>query len=509
MNRRVPDRPDAVEWAATWAQRWFLDEFGDDRLALPDGTSGGWAFHVESFEALVRLAREQRDGVSPQSMHPVAVLKRQGYDRQARSWGLRLLNATSRTSSDQGPIAVIGEIPTPSMLEPLVAVARELGSRVAVGAADPRVYRRFAAERLRPRALVIPLGAQREALREGRRALRPLLTSLRRDPPAMPLDGVDIGHEAIETLLPIASRSIPWAGVERSALREFLTASGARSVLLASDQHRIGRITSQVAREMGVRSIVAQHGLPRIPVGLLPVVANRVAAWSDESAAWFTTHGTDPGRVIVTGNPRLDAARSGGRAPSQQLVGDQLGISGSPNLLLALSPDGRDANPSLVATALAALERLPEARLVVKLHPGQGEWSWVAGQVRSSLAADRVRIARAEALPPLLRWADLTLLHRSTIALESLAYGTPIAVIGVAGTTSGADAELRNLAPPVARTDGDIVAIAEDVTSDAGRRRYLGERSEALERAVGPLDGRSSSRIASLLLEEAAASPRT
>ena len=162
-----------------------------------------------------------------------------------------------------------------------------------------------------------------------------------------------------------------------------------------------------------------------------------------------------------------------------------------------------------MSVTLEALQHMPGSRLLVKLHPGQGEWSWVSSQVRSSHASDRVRIARMEPLAPLLAWADLTLLHRSTVALESHAYGTPIAVIAVGGPVSGADAELGNLAPPVARASGEVVAIASDVSTETGRSAYLAVRSEALERAVGALDGGSSERIASLILEEASASAVT
>lgn len=505
MSGRSSGATDPVEWAAAWAQRWFLDESGQDRLALPDGTSGGWAFHVESFEALVRLARERRDGAVTNARHPIAILKRRGLDRLARAWGLRLVAAGRPQPGGERPVAIVGEIPTPSMVEPLVAVARHLGDRAAVGAADPRVYRRFLAAGIRPTALVVGLGAQRAALREGRRSLRPLLDALRRDPPSMPLDGVDVGPEAISALVPVASRSLAWAGVERAALREFLAASGAGSVLLASDQHHIGRIATQVAGQLGLRSIVAQHGLPRIAVGLLPVVADRVAAWSEASAAWLTERGTDPARVIITGNPRLDATRAGDRERMRVHASAELGLSGSPNLLLALSPDGGRANAALVTVALEAVEKLAQSSLIVKLHPGQGEWSWVAGHVRSSHAADRVRILRTEPLAPLLAWADVTLLHRSSVALESLAYGTPIAVIGVDGTISGADAELRDLAPPVGRDGRDVVAIVSEVATEEGRAAYLAVRSEALERAVGALDGGSSARLASLLLAESTA----
>ena len=505
----VHEPPDAVEWAATWAHRWFLDDSGHDRLQLPDGLSGGWAFHVESFEGLVRLARERRDGPISRRLRPMEVMKRQGLDRQARSWGLRMLAMGRRGPDGERPVAVIGEIPTPSMIEPLIAVARELGDEVAVAAADPRVYRRFVAVGLRPRALVVSLGAQRAALRDGRRSLAPLIDALRRDPPSILLDGVDIGREAMNVLLPVAQRSLPWAGVERMAVQEFLAATSARSILLASDQHRIGRVAIEVASSARIRSFVAQHGLPRIAVGLLPVVADRVATWSEESTAWFIERGTAPERLIITGNPRLDGVASHGRVRTHALASKQLNMSGSPNLLLALSPDGGRVNPTLLAVALDAVERLAEGHLVVKLHPGQGEWSWVQAQVRSSRAATRVSIARTEPLAPLLAWADLTLLHRSTVALESLAYGTPIAVIAVEGTVSGADAELRHLGPPVARGGRDVVRIVGDVTTDEGRSAYLALRAVALERSVGTLDGGSAGRIASLLLQEAAASPRT
>lgn len=503
MTPGAADRLDAIEWAAMWAHRWFLDADGGDRLALPDGTSGGWAFHVESFEALVRIARARREGDVRRSAHPIAVLKRRGLDRQVRAWGLRALNLRLQAADGPRPVGIVGEIPTPSMLDPLIAVAKELQNHVTVGAADPRVYRRFAAAGLRPRALVVGLRKQRDVLQRNRIALRPLLEGFRREPPVMLLDGLDVGRQAMEALLPVAYRSLPWAGVERQAVQAFLASSGIRSVLLASDQHRVGRITTAAAREIGVRTVVAQHGLPRISVGLLPVVADRVAVWSEDAVAWFTQRGTDPKQVVITGNPRLDHARSGDRGATRQIVGGRFGINGSPNLLLALSPDAAEVNPALVRVALEALEQLPASRLLVKLHPGQGEWGWVSGQLKSSGVGDRARIARTQPLAPLLAWADLTLLHRSTVAVESLAHGTPIAVVSVAGTVSGADAELGELAPPVARMAHEVATIASEVTSEAGRVAYLAARSAPLERVVGALDGASSGRIASLLLEEA------
>jgi len=248
----------------------------------------------------------------------------------------------------------------------------------------------------------------------------------------------------------------------------------------------------QIAARFHVPVTVLQHGLPQAEVGYLPIVADRVAAWSETSVEWFVERGSDPSRFTVTGNPRLDAL-SATRAPSPSRDAAAKG----PRLLLALSPTARSTNTGVVSTALGALDRMPAARLVVKLHPGHREWSWVTDLVRASHAQGRVRVTKHESMPDLLQWADVTLVHRSTVALESLVTGTPVVIIA-----SGPPPELGSLDLACALDPEALNEAVSRLEAPAERSRWLQERTSRIERLSGPLDGGSAGRIAALLLRE-------
>jgi len=221
-----------------------------------------------------------------------------------------------------------------------------------------------------------------------------------------------------------------------------------------------------------------------------------VATWSTDSHRWFAEHGTDPSRLAITGNPRLDALHGFDRERARRGVSVQYGLNGTRRLLLALSPASEQVNQAVAATVLEAAERLPDAVLIIKLHPGQGNWRFLHGQVRDSPARDRIRILRRAPLYPLLGWASQTLLHRSTVAVEALAARSPVVVVDAPRARSGADLELAALKPPRVTTADELVALARDVPDEES---YFGPRTEAITRLVGPLDGASSARIADLI----------
>jgi len=244
--------------------------------------------------------------------------------------------------------------------------------------------------------------------------------------------------------------------------------------------------------------VVLQHGLPQARIGLLPVMARTVAAWSDASRDWFIAHGTAPAAVTITGNPRLDEFWNGTAGGTAAPVAGVSGLVGRPRVLLALSPGDPTVNAAVLHLALDGLASLPGACMVAKLHPGQGDWGFVKGILAGHPAGRRTRVLRREPLYPLLGWADVTLLHRSTVAVESLAAGTPVGLLGTTDAPGGADLELADLRLPHA---GGGDSVADLITSlGSSPEGYFSDRSAALRRIVGPLDGRSSERVAELLL---------
>jgi hypothetical protein len=329
-------------------------------------------------------------------------------------------------------------------------------------------------------------------------AARRRWTGLASRPPKFDLEGRDVGAAAMARLEPLVRRSVPWLAAERDALARRLDAMQPRWLVMASDQHRLGRLAVALARDRGIRTLVLQHGLPQYRLGFLPLVADELATWSEASDDWLVAAGADRGRLRRVGNPRLDALVRSDRAVSGSDTAREHAAEGRPRLLLTLSPNDVDRNLALLELALAWLDAEPGGHLIVKLHPGDGSWGAVRHRIAAHPAAGRVSLARLEPLYPLLHWAALVLLHRSTVAVEALAAGTPVA-IGTVGDPSPDDSLPADLDLPEVSDPRELRDLVREVSEPAARARFLDERRAAIERTTGPLDGGVAARIADYL----------
>lgn len=484
-----------------WAKSWFQTSSGDDVLSL-DGLPCGWALHIEIADAVldaVLPALGQRTRLVGRPMF--RGLKRRGVDRAIRAWSLRTLAVTSlrRGGLARSDVAFISELATPSTTDGLIAVAARLPDPPAIGVADPRALRRWRAAGLDPSPIVVSPAEEFRQIRSVRGSVEDRWRAACRHPPLLEIGGIDLTPIAIEAAEPIVRRSLPWVIVEAAGIRSFLEAAQAHTVVLATDQHRIGRLTTHVAAERGTRSVVLQHGLPQATLGYLPLSADRLAAWSEASAQWFVERGTPVARVTVVGNPRLDWLAGRDRAEDRARVDQTLASAGAPRVLLALSVASVRSNRRLVEVALQALALMPMAALVIKLHPGGSDWREVL--LESTWGDDvrrRTKVVDRPAIERFLGWADVVVVHRSTVAGEALAAGCPVIVVET-GERSIATAELATLHLATASDGPGLSTVAVSLADPKAAREYVESRHEALERIMGPTDGRSAERAANLV----------
>lgn len=499
------DHPALIGWAERTSESWCVDQMGEDRLVV-DGLPIRWPLRVEVYNVLRHLALTRSGRPDVEAGPPLGVfLKRRGLDRGVRAIMLRAFQGPSITAlerRDDRPVVFVSEMAVPSTIEPSLAVAAELPREVVVPlVADPRAGRAWRRAGYEASALLLPRRRDRDLRAHAAIRIRMARRDQMRDMPPIMLAGVDVRPEVRRALAPLVLRSGPWLWSEREALGIALRRVAPRAVVLASDQHRVGWLAARVARSASVPTFVLQHGLPQASVGFVPVVADRVVAWSDSSRSWFLAHETAPERIVVAGNPRLDAGSDGHSAEIPEMPRDWTMAGSSPRLLLALSPTSQPPNERLLAFALDAMERLPSGRLVIKTHPGSGDWRFVADAVRrlTPSVAARVVVIRRAPLAPLLRWATLTAVLRTTVAVESLAAGTPV-VAGVVGVPSVADAEMRSVDIPTFDSGDALARLAMELADPIAQRRYMAERLVAIEEVTGPTDGRSARRIADLLM---------
>jgi hypothetical protein len=161
-------------------------------------------------------------------------------------------------------------------------------------------------------------------------------------------------------------------------------------------------------------------------------------------------------------------------------------------ILLALTPATSETNSAIVQAALDAIALLVDATLTVKLHPGDGDWSYVRELIARHPCATRVAVRHREPLQPLLQEASACWLHRSSVALESLAAGVPVVVIASAAPST-ADLELADLSLPVARSASELAHLTGDLFGQSARADYFATRP--IEDAVGPSDGQAARRV--------------
>ena len=494
-GRTFPHTFAAVE---AWAETWYRDDRGRDRLSF-DGIPCGDAIRVDVFEFVLEAVSAALGLPSRHLGRPAyRQLRAHGLDRDVRAWGLRVAAAGRTSPRARRPVAIISEVTTPSALGSSMEVGRVLtDAKVAVAVSDPRGYGAWRRSGWVPFALMVnPMDDRQvvrgaaaraaEAWREAQRACPPLIIGER--------DLTSLALESMDRFLP---RSLARLAVDWKAIARFLDAVDASVLVLASDQHRVGRLAVEIARQGGRRSIVLQHGLPQARTGYLPVHADDILVWSEAAASWFVDGGTPADRVTVVGNPRLDEL-------ARVLAASNEGLGGGPatrqsRVLLALSVAPTAVNSRLVDITLDAVRSLPGTALIIKLHPGGSDWSFVRRAVqRGDGPADSVTILERDPLYPLLAWSDVVLAHRSSVAVEALAARRPVIAIAADGS-SVARIELSDLDLPETDNARELARLIVAYTGDAAAEEFMNERQAGIVRAVGPVDGLAARRAAAAI----------
>lgn len=169
-------------------------------------------------------------------------------------------------------------------------------------------------------------------------------------------------------------------------------------------------------------------------------------------------------------------------------------------MLLALSIAPMTVNSRLVAITLDAVLSLPGTALIIKLHPGGSDWGFVRRQVREREgSAGRVTVLEREPLYPLLTWADVVVVHRTSVAADALAARRPVAAVAADGTSVASD-ELAFLSLPEVLDARELASLIVELSNRSRAAAFIAEREAAIVEAVGPVDGLAARRTADAIL---------
>jgi hypothetical protein len=285
-----------------------------------------------------------------------------------------------------------------------------------------------------------------------------------------------------------------------------LTKVRPRALVLDQDATPLARAAVAIARRLGIRSFVAQHGAPYGRFGFAPLAADRLLAWGETSRRRFHAWGIPAEKIIVTGSPRHDALIHGQRDARVAVCGPQRIV-----LLATLPP--ADDRPDLVAfhlnaashrqmlrMACSVLARRPGIELIVKPHP-RCQDDAVFRSVVAEFPDLPSRIVRGDDQTDVLAGAACALSCGSSAGVESALRGVPAIELLPAGSAK--------LLPPAdwgflgAARDGEQLARLLDaaLASPPGS-------VQASARVFGNLDRSAAAKMADVVLAGEAAALR-
>lgn len=268
------------------------------------------------------------------------------------------------------------------------------------------------------------------------------------------------------------------------------------------------RIYSFLGRLSNIPSLEIQYGLAlRDSVEYRFSLADRVAAFGEQSRRIMREHGVPLERIVVTGSPRHDRLIN----PDIDLlrrIRSELGVPNGNTMVLFAAPyyisgfpDVKRLGNQITEDLFAAADRSQRMTLVVKPHPilnQSGEIKKIAGKRSNIVFAD----PKAN-IQNLILACDSFIALGSTTTLDALIAGKLTITPAYPGWTAN-DSFIESGATMVPRSAAELmqsVGIAEG----PARKRALSDLAPARNRFLGDFifkaDGRAVDRIADIVRE--------
>ncbi len=304
-----------------------------------------------------------------------------------------------------------------------------------------------------------------------------------------------------EHLLPHA---VGYIGLAERAFRRFRP----RAIVIARQRRAFENAFVAVARRDGIPVVMLIHG----HVSSQPLYhfidgrfdqSDLICCWGEAQKRALIEKGALAERVLVTGNPQWDRlAPALGHLPPAEVcrkeIAKQLRI---PARAFWVTFTSQAVSRSFFPAILDAVRRLPEAVLIVKVHPGER-----VDDYRTMIPTadrERCRVVKRIDLHTLLRASDVVLTYTSTTNLEALAVGTPLCIVDFAHDPDKPNRiDLRAYGIPEAQDGEALRQVLTRLRKDpAWKKEILTGSCRALEDYACGLDGKATKRVVEAVLE--------
>lgn len=274
-----------------------------------------------------------------------------------------------------------------------------------------------------------------------------------------------------------------------------------RMVVLREAVRMSERAIVFTAKKFGIPTLVIQHGLLAEGGVYDKLCADRIALWGRSGIDWYAAKGNDVSGCVVTGNPGHDAIHDRAVKP----------IRGDGNTILYLpsyfeNPRhlfnafySHDLEYEALDEVLRMMDRFPEKRLVIKLHPFDDKCalSRVASRI---MGHPNVSATKDDDLIVLTEESSLVITSLfSSAALTAVILGKPLIVLSLHSMDDLVPFVERGVALR-ARDAGELAEAAESILRDRTIAGGIASRREAFVYDYAhKIDGKSTARVLELI----------
>lgn len=195
------------------------------------------------------------------------------------------------------------------------------------------------------------------------------------------------------------------------------------AVVVVPDRNLFGRTAVKIARKYKVPSITLPTGLVSSHPHFGSLFADRIAIYGNVARELYLKAGVESSRIMVTGMPHWDGLANIRDTPRK--------LSSITSVLFATENLPFSQTRRTLEATVAAVERIGNARVVVKVHPRESTKPYE--ELVQRRAWSNVEIKRDVALHPLITESDLVIVNYSEVGLEAMIIGRPVIVMDFTG----------------------------------------------------------------------------